>query len=292
MVKTNPFFSIIIPTYNRAHIIHRPIDSIIAQTFTDWELIIVDDGSIDDTKSIVDLYQDERIRYVRQENKKESAARNNGICLSNGEWICFQDSDDEYLSQHLQILYNSISQFSEYKVFRTGLLIYEGGNFKSKSTLEETNYDQFPYECFQVFSFHKSIFNSISFDERFFIAEDLHFLLQIGLNHKIKIIDDWTGIYYYDPKSSGGVGPNYEVNLLNRRLCFDDILRWNKILILPFLKISRCRVELLMLYGHYKYNKKKMAFSYLELIKVIYRFPKSFITLVVKLVYQKFVNTI
>ena len=85
MVKTNPFFSIIIPTYNRAHIIHRPIDSIIAQTFTDWELIIVDDGSIDDTKSIVDLYQDERIRYVRQENKKESAARNNGICLSNGE---------------------------------------------------------------------------------------------------------------------------------------------------------------------------------------------------------------
>ncbi|MBK6499927.1 MAG: glycosyltransferase family 2 protein [Saprospiraceae bacterium] len=74
-------------------------------TFTDWELIIVDDGSIDDTKSIVDLYQDERIRYVRQENKKESAARNNGICLSNGEWICFQDSDDEYLSQHLQILY-------------------------------------------------------------------------------------------------------------------------------------------------------------------------------------------
>ncbi len=72
----HPFLSIIIPTYNRAHTLRRPIDSILAQTFTDWELIIVDDGSTDDTKEIIEAYKDPRIRYVWQENQERSAARN------------------------------------------------------------------------------------------------------------------------------------------------------------------------------------------------------------------------
>ena len=76
-----PFFSIIIPTYNRAHLISMAIDSVIAQTFENWELIIVDDGSTDNTKELVDNYCsiDKRIRYIYQENAERSAARNNGI---------------------------------------------------------------------------------------------------------------------------------------------------------------------------------------------------------------------
>ena len=96
-----PFFSIIIPTYNRAHVIMRPIDSVLRQTFEDWELIIVDDGSTDDTKSIIESYHDNRIRYVWQENQERSAARNHGIALAKGEWICFLDSDDDYYPNHL-----------------------------------------------------------------------------------------------------------------------------------------------------------------------------------------------
>lgn len=283
-----PFFSIIIPTFNRAHIIHRPIDSIIAQTFTDWELIIVDDGSTDNTKDIVGSYNDKRIRYVYQENLERSAARNHGIKLAQGEWICFQDSDDEYLPDHLQVLFNGIERHPDYKVLRTGLLIYENGKFIGKSATTPMNqYDQFPYDSIQVFTFHSSILEYNQFEVNYFNAEDLHFLLQIGLNYKIRIIDDWTGIYHYDPKSSGGVGLNYEKNLTNRRACLEDILLWNNSLILPFLRRKRCLIEILILYGCIKYKPRNIFSSLKENLKIFCRFPIEYIKLIIKIIYVK-----
>lgn len=98
-----PFFSIIIATYNRAKYINIAIESVIKQTVTDWELIIVDDGSTDRTRQIISPYlQDKRIKYIYQENKERSVARNTGISSSKGEYICFLDSDDYYLPHHLQ----------------------------------------------------------------------------------------------------------------------------------------------------------------------------------------------
>jgi glycosyltransferase involved in cell wall biosynthesis len=100
----NPFFSIIIPTYNRAHMISKAIDSVIAQTFENLELIIVDDGSTDNTKELVASYQvkDSRIQYIYQENAERSAARNNGIRNAHGKYICFLDSDDSYYIDNLE----------------------------------------------------------------------------------------------------------------------------------------------------------------------------------------------
>ncbi|HPY82753.1 MAG TPA: glycosyltransferase family A protein, partial [Bacteroidales bacterium] len=74
-----PLFSIIIPTYNRAHILPRTIASVLAQTYSNWECIIVDDGSTDSTKDLIASYSDTRIKYVYQHNAERSAARNNGI---------------------------------------------------------------------------------------------------------------------------------------------------------------------------------------------------------------------
>ena len=94
--------SIILPTFNRADVIKRAIASVQAQTFTDWELIIVDDGSTDDTARVVtDL--DPRIRYFYQENKGVSSARNNALRQSRGQYIAFLDSDDEWLPHFLEI---------------------------------------------------------------------------------------------------------------------------------------------------------------------------------------------
>lgn len=95
------FFSIIMPTYNRSHLISKGIRSVLSQTEEDWELIIVDDGSTDNTYEIVHSFNDPRIKYVYQENSERSAARNNGIEHSAGEWICFLDSDDYFLPNHL-----------------------------------------------------------------------------------------------------------------------------------------------------------------------------------------------
>ena len=96
-----PRVSIVIPTYNRSAIVRRAIDSVLDQTFTDLEIIIVDDGSTDDTREALAAYPD-RVRYVRQENAGPAAARNHGMLLARGDYIGFLDSDDAYLPQNVE----------------------------------------------------------------------------------------------------------------------------------------------------------------------------------------------
>jgi glycosyltransferase involved in cell wall biosynthesis len=101
--KNCPTVSVIVPTYNRAHLIGRTIRSVLNQTFPDFELIVVDDASIDDTKNVVASFGDPRIRYIRRrQNGWASAARNTGIKAAQGKYICFLDSDDEYLLTMLE----------------------------------------------------------------------------------------------------------------------------------------------------------------------------------------------
>lgn len=97
--------SIVIPTYNRADKIERSIYSVLNQTYTDLELLVVDDGSTDDTRKVVEeiAAHDNRVRYVYQENNGACAARNHGISLAKGEYIAFQDSDDEWRKDKLEI---------------------------------------------------------------------------------------------------------------------------------------------------------------------------------------------
>lgn len=97
-----PVVSVIIPTYNRAHLLRRTLDSVRAQTFADFEVLVVDDGSTDDTEAVVTGYDDARVRYLRQpENRGVSAARNRGLREVRGEFIAFLDSDDEWLPDKL-----------------------------------------------------------------------------------------------------------------------------------------------------------------------------------------------
>ncbi|MCL4557752.1 MAG: glycosyltransferase family 2 protein [Deltaproteobacteria bacterium] len=98
-----PKVSIIIPTYNRARYLDKTIKSALAQTFEDFELIIVDDGSTDDSRQVIDPYlSDPRVRYIYQENRERCAARNNGLRNSRGRYIALLDSDDLWLPDHLE----------------------------------------------------------------------------------------------------------------------------------------------------------------------------------------------
>lgn len=103
--------SVIIPTYNRAATIKRAAESVLAQTVHDLELIIVDDGSTDNTREIVNSISDERVIYIYQENAGACAARNNGIDHARGEYITFQDSDDAW---HPDKLERQIATLKEY----------------------------------------------------------------------------------------------------------------------------------------------------------------------------------
>ena len=98
----NPTVSIIIPTYNRAGMLKEAIDSVLAQDYSGFELIVVDDGSTDDTPNVLSRYGD-NIKWLRQHNQGVSAARNRGIAAASGKYIAFLDSDDLWLQAKLTV---------------------------------------------------------------------------------------------------------------------------------------------------------------------------------------------
>lgn len=107
----NPKVSVVIPTYNRAVKVRTAIESVLAQTLSDLEVIVVDDGSSDDTGKILGAAFGDRIRYFAQANQGVSAARNKGITEARGEWIAFLDSDDQWEREKLEWQFKALERF-------------------------------------------------------------------------------------------------------------------------------------------------------------------------------------
>lgn len=120
--SSKPLFSVIIASYNRADLIERALDSLLRQTEKDWEGIIVDDGSTDDTHSVVYPYlkSDNRIKYFRISHSGEAFTKNYGIKVSTGRYITFLDSDDEYHPDHLKYRKSYLKQ-------KPGISFFHGG---------------------------------------------------------------------------------------------------------------------------------------------------------------------
>lgn len=130
MAEVNPLISVIVPVYNVAEYLPECVDSIISQTYTNLEIILVDDGSTDDCPRICDAYasKDSRIRVIHKENGGLSDARNAGLDICTGEWIGFVDSDDFIAPNMYQQLYKAaVSQNADIAVCQS--VRYENGNF-------------------------------------------------------------------------------------------------------------------------------------------------------------------
>jgi glycosyltransferase involved in cell wall biosynthesis len=202
MSAAAPLFSIVIPTFNRAKLIETAINSVIEQTFTDWELIVVDDGSTDETQTVVAPYlKDARIRYHFQENKELNGARNTGIELAHGTYVCFLDDDDYYLENHLGVM----AGFIEKKDTPVGL-IRTGTYYKRGKKMDElpnfTNQHAPPFEFIWKnpvnllsIAIHRQVFDSQRFAENFLLYEDVHFLFRVILDFPFFQIPDYTVIY-------------------------------------------------------------------------------------------------
>lgn len=127
----SPFFSVIVPTYNRAGFIHKTIQSILAQQFENFEVLVVDDGSTDNTSAIVQGINDERVHYFKKENAERAAARNFGVAKAKGSFVTFLDSDDLLLPNHLSTAHNFI-QLHRPEVFHLGYKLIDVHTGKEK----------------------------------------------------------------------------------------------------------------------------------------------------------------
>lgn len=194
-------FSIVIPCYNREQFLTRSITSVLSQKFPIWKLVVVDDGSTDNTKEVVASFNDARITYVYQENAERSAARNKGIAHTEDEWLCFLDSDDVLLPEHLHVLASFIeNQKPSPGLIATGLITQQGQITKKKAflTLQKNVLEEIGSNFLiptQV-CVHRSVLEKDQFDVRFRLWEDTHLWLRIAAQYPVYQIEEYTAIQH------------------------------------------------------------------------------------------------
>jgi glycosyltransferase involved in cell wall biosynthesis len=137
----NPKVSVVIPTYNRAEKVRKGVESVLAQSFTDFEVIVVDDGSSDETEELLQREFGDHIRYYYQTNQGVSAARNKGIEEARGEWIAFLDSDDLWEKEKLEAQLNALEQVgAECGACYTDVRFFNNPETRTMFQLAEGNY--------------------------------------------------------------------------------------------------------------------------------------------------------
>ncbi|MFA5309348.1 MAG: glycosyltransferase [Dehalococcoidales bacterium] len=208
-VNSIPRVSIIMPTYNRAGFLKEAIESVLNQTCGDYTLIIVDDGSTDNTREVVESFNDPRIRYIYKENGGVSSARNAGIKASDGEYVAFLDSDDIWLPENLEVKIKMLDAHPEAGLICSDSLVFEDstgavlgttwGNKKFKYSANPTQASRQPLKellfrsCFiqpPATIVRRRVFDTAGyFDEALATHEDWDIFIRIVQRFPIEVID-------------------------------------------------------------------------------------------------------
>lgn len=198
-----PVVSIVLPTYNRANYLKRAIESVLHQTFKKWELIIVDDGSNDNTFSTVDEYilKYENIRYIKHLNRKTPLSINTGLLASCGEYISFLDSDDEYKPEHLSLRYDFMQMNPDVDFIHGGVEIIGSPYVKDKNDLSKQIHIS---ECAigGTFFGKRNVFFDLDGFRNLTYSDDSDFLERAEKKFKVTKVDFPTYIYYRDTPGS------------------------------------------------------------------------------------------
>jgi len=199
-MKHDPFVSVIIPNYNNAKFITEAIDSVLAQTYKNYEIIVVDDGSTDGTREVLEPYiKKKQIRYVYQKNKKQAVARNNGIKYAKGELIAFLDADDLWFPKKLEL------QVPLFKNKEVGLIYGDILLLRDESTKPSNHTDAFDkgnifnkllmgnFICTSTTIIRKECFDKVGLFKEgmdYFGVEDYHMWLRISYYFKVDYVSD------------------------------------------------------------------------------------------------------
>jgi glycosyltransferase involved in cell wall biosynthesis len=219
----SPAISVVIATYNRARYLPETIESVLGQHFKDFELIIVDDGSVDDTRRVLQPFNT-RIRYFYQENRGPSAARNLGVRHARGAWISIQDSDDLCAPNHLKTLYGYAQDHPECgMVFANGAYL-RGPEHNRNTILPPAKSRRLARQGVRLEDlFDKSIvrlqaaliskrcYDEVGgHDERLRISMDLDLAFRLFERYPVAYIDE---VVFYYRKHEGNSSGNQELRL-------------------------------------------------------------------------------
>ena len=245
----NPYFSIIIPTYNRKRFLNKSISSVLNQSFNNFELIIIDDASTDDTKSTIEAFNDPRIIYSRNAtNQERCISRNNGIKLSKGKYLCFLDSDDWYKENHLLNFHREIEKRFEPKaILFSGALNYTSEELTERPQAVYDGTDKYGYLLINTFGLpfscvHYEVFNDFQLDPEIMVCEDLDFFLRSCTKYKIIQINSKEYVYnLHDETFTLGAPNKIELEYKNYKKIFSKEILYGK---LPFKQryqlLSKC----------------------------------------------------
>jgi glycosyltransferase involved in cell wall biosynthesis len=272
-----PFFSIVIPTYNREKQINDILFSLTGQSFNDFEVIIVDDGSVDNTRDIVLKYSNQLdIQYTRTENWGGPARpRNIGIGLSKSDWICFLDSDDSWFETKLEDINSYINSNQDIE------FIFHYFSSNSGKTIGKYSPDNSILGNFHklLYSGNKIILSSIvikknlllkvglfSENKEFIAIEDYDLLLKLGLNNtKFYCLPKILGYYSF---SYDSISQNQHSQIIKERLLFDYYLTKAS----HFISLNKLQsiIDYRMAHYYSSIGNKRLAFS--TYCKVIFKF--------------------
>ncbi len=225
-----PKVSVVIPAYNNAALLPETLDGVRRQTVTDFEIVVVDDGSTDDTAEVVRRY-DPSIRYARQENRGPAAARNAGVSLARGEFIAFCDHDDVWNDQHLERL---LACFAEYP---QAAMCFDNAEGIGGRTAGEVHINRKVAEsmvgkkvpiirlwhCWvasmSVVMVRKAVFEKLGgLHREIWGLDDLHFYLRLGAEYEVRYVD-----YVGCKKRTGPDNLLRQTGLTGLIRCLEDI---------------------------------------------------------------------
>lgn len=228
-MNETPAFSVIIPTYNRGQLISRAVDSVLNQTFKDFELIIVDDGSEDDTRKIIEEYieKDDRIQYFYKKNGGQNSALNVGLRHAKGTYVAFLDSDDRWLKKKLEKVFDKFQTDIEIGV------VYHRTGFVNKGKLQTINEDYLEGYIYKEvleqeflssptsFAAKRECFTQLGgYDETFLRFQDDDMCFLLAKNYKIGVVKEVLGVLGGEANDRVSDNPvktaNYYVILINK----------------------------------------------------------------------------
>ena len=192
-------FSVIIPTYNRRAFLEIAVPSVLNQTYSSLELIIIDDGSTDQTEDWIKHNRDARLVYKRQKNSGVAFARNQGLSLAQGDFIAFLDSDDRWVPNKLQRTYECIQQYPHISIFHTEEVWYRNGKIleqknKHKKPSGYVYKNALPLCCISIstVAIKRNVFDAVGgFDENFEACEDYEFWLRVTHQYHVQLIPEY-----------------------------------------------------------------------------------------------------